>query len=168
LQIDAAHKPKKIMKNLLILASLSLIVIQACKKTETVPAYQPPDSSFGLIYSKIMVTNCALSGCHASEAHAGHGHALTLLGDAAYTGLFNTNPQNSQALAAGLKIVAAGDTAKSFLYQKLIYNRSVHKYGAPMPLGGLKLTQNQITFVKLWIAAGAPKDGHVVDKTLLN
>jgi hypothetical protein len=156
-------------KTKIVLYLIAIAFLQSCNKAkEAAPAYKAPDSSYGLIYDKIFTTSCALSGCHADETHSDHGHSLTLKGEMAYSKLFNIAPQNSQALAAGLKIVAAGDTAKSFLYQKIIYSRSAHKYGAPMPTGGLKLTNKQIEFVKLWITAGAPKDGHVVDKNLIN
>jgi hypothetical protein len=151
-----------------IALSILIMAMSACKKTEpAAPAYKAPDSSYGLIYDKVFTTSCALSGCHANESHASHAHTVTLEGANVYEELINIAPKNSQALTAGLKLIAPNDTTKSFLYQKLIYNRSVHKYGAPMPLGGLKLTTNQIEFIKLWIAEGAPKEGHVVNKNLI-
>jgi hypothetical protein len=36
-----------------------------------------------------------------------------------------------------------------------------------MPTGGLTLTPAQIEFVRQWIAAGAPLEGHVADKALI-
>jgi hypothetical protein len=141
----------------------------SCTKTNIIAedSYKAPDSSYGLIHDKIFVSSCALSGCHADESHASHGHNITLKGASLYDKLINQAPTNTQALAKGLVMVAPGDTSRSWVYQKTIYSRSVHKYGAPMPLGGLKLTANQIQFLKLWIAAGAPKEGHVVDKSLI-
>ncbi|MFM2267116.1 MAG: hypothetical protein RL757_557 [Bacteroidota bacterium] len=149
-------------------ATFVVALVAACKKTEVAaPAYTPPDSSYGLIYDKIFKPSCALSGCHADESHATHSHAVTLAGSGAYDGLINGTPKNSQAVTAGLKMVIPNDTTKSFLYQKLIWTRSPYQYGSPMPTGGLTLTTGQIEFVKRWIAAGAPKEGHVVDKTLI-
>ncbi len=147
------------------------LCMAACKKNNTVePTYQPPDSSYGLIYQKIFAPSCALSGCHAAEDHTaqGHTHGLTLAGSSTYDGMINVAPKNAQAALAGLKMIVPNDTAKSWVYQKMIYSRSAHKYGAPMPSGGLTLTDKQILFVRLWIAEGAPKEGHVVDKTLIN
>jgi hypothetical protein len=157
------------MKKYLFFAVLTTAVLAACKKTLAVePAYQAPDSSYGLIYNKIFAPTCALSGCHAQEDHTAHAHAVTLAGNSAYDALINGATKNSQAAAAGLKLIIPRDTVKSFLYQKIIYSRAAHKYGSPMPTGGLKLTANQIEFVKQWIMAGAPKEGHVVDKALMN
>jgi hypothetical protein len=157
------------MKKYLLLATMAVALFAACKKTAVVePVYQAPDSSYGLIYNKIFTPTCALSGCHAKEDHSTHAHAVTLAGSTAYDDIINGATKNSQAAAAGLKLIIPRDTAKSFLYQKLIYSRSAHKYGSPMPTGGLKVSANQIEFMKQWIAAGAPKEGHVVDKALMN
>ena len=157
------------MKKFLIAVLFITALVSACKKTAAVePAYQAPDSSYGLIYNKIFTPTCALSGCHANESHATHAHAVTLAGSATYEGLINVAPKNGQAIAAGLKLIVPNDSTKSFLYQKLIYSRSAHKYGSPMPTGGLVLTDKQILFVRKWIEAGAPKEGHVADKTLMN
>jgi hypothetical protein len=157
------------MKKYLLLATMAVALFAACKKTAAIePAYQAPDSSYGLIYNKIFTPTCALSGCHAQEDHSSHAHAVTLAGNSAYDALINGATKNSQAATAGLKLIIPRDTVKSFLYQKIIYSRATHKYGSPMPTGGLKLTANQIEFVKLWIMAGAPKEGHVLDKALMN
>ena len=158
------------MKNALLFIAFAAMSLTSCKKTTTTPVYQAPDSSYGLIYTKIFTPSCALSGCHAAEDHAaqGHAHGVTLAGSATYEGLINVAPRNAQAAAAGLKLIAPSDSTKSWLFQKMIYSRSVHKYGAPMPSGGLTLTEKQILFVRKWIEAGAPKEGHVADKTLIN
>ncbi len=140
----------------------------SCTKDPVVPAYVAPDSSYGLIYNKIFTPSCALAGCHANESHDEHAHAVTLEGSSTYTNIINGKTKNIQAAAANLLIIMPGDTSRSFLYQKLIYNRSVHKYGAPMPSGGLTISDKKIEFVKQWIQAGAPLDGHVADKSLLN
>jgi len=158
------------MKNILFLLALAAALIAACKKTHDEPAYQAPDSSYGLIYQKIFQPSCALSGCHAAESHVdlGHSHGLTLSGSTVYEDMINGEVKNAKAAAAGLKQIVPQDTSKSWVYQKITYARSAHKYGAPMPGGGLSLTGNQILFIREWVAAGAPKEGHVVDKSLLN
>ena len=159
------------MKNALFFIAFAAVFVTSCKKTTAeTPAYVPPDSSYGLIYSKIFKPSCALSGCHSTADHAtsGHLHGVELEGSTVYEGLINTTPVNAKAIAAGLKVIVPSDSTKSWLYQKLIYSRSANKWGAPMPSGGLTLTDKQILFVRKWIEAGAPKDGHVADKTLLN
>lgn len=141
----------------------------SCKKEE-IPVYTPPDGSFGLLYTKIFTPSCALVGCHANEDHEkeNHAHSITLEGSGTYNYLINKAPKNSQAIQAGLSIVVPNDTIKSFLFHKINYKNSPYKYGAPMPGGGLELTKNQITFIKQWIMGGAPLNGHVADKSLLN
>lgn len=148
---------------------LVVLTIFSCKKDEE-PAYTPPDGSFGLLYDKIFTPSCALSGCHADEDHQkeGHAHGISLEGSETYNYLINKSPKNASAIQAGLSIVVPNDTTKSFLYHKVNYKNSPFKYGAPMPGGGLELTKNQITFIKQWIMGGAPLNGHVADKSLLN
>jgi hypothetical protein len=140
----------------------------SCHK-EDKDVYVPPDSSFGLMYQKIFIPSCALSGCHDDVNHGneGHEHGVTLEGAETYAGLINVSPKNGQAQLAGLKQIVPGDISKSWLFQKITYDNSPHKYGAPMPGGGLTLTANQIEFVKQWIEAGAPLDGQVADAQLL-
>jgi hypothetical protein len=144
-------------------------LIYSCSKEEK-ENYTPPDSSFGLIYTKIFTPSCALADCHANEDHKdlGHAHGVTLEGSGTYGYLINKLPKNSQAVQAGLSIVVPNDTLKSFLLHKIDYSNSPYKYGAPMPGGGLVLSKNQIAFVKQWIMAGAPLEGHVADKSLIN
>ncbi len=161
----------KFIGGFMISATILLSVFQACKKkSTTATTYTPPAGSYAQLYKKVFATSCALSNCHDNINHStnGHAHGVTLEGADAYNDLINNTPQNAQAVAAGLRIVAPNDTAKSFLYNKVNYNNSVHKYGAPMPGGGLDLTSNQIKFISAWIMAGAPEAGYVADSTLLN
>jgi hypothetical protein len=150
---------------LTLMAGIIVLAVQ-CKKKAT-PAYQPPAGSYGLVYNKIFAPSCALSGCHKNEDHGAHAHAIGLEGSNAYAELVGVTPKNTQAAAAGLKLIAKGDTSNSFLFHKIQYNTSPHQYGAPMPGGGLTLSDNKIKFIKQWIMAGAPETGHVADSTLL-
>jgi hypothetical protein len=145
-----------------------MIFLASCG--EKADPYLVPDSSYGLIYTKIFSTSCALSGCH-SEAQKRKDPAGTepyLEGEVAYTSLINATPDNGQAAAAGLKLVVPTDPDNSFLYQKIIFDSSSHKFGAAMPGGGLTLTADQILFVRQWIVSGAPHDGHVADRSLID
>jgi hypothetical protein len=152
---------RKIATFLLFALSLAL----ACDKEAASPeAYTPPEGSYGLIFEKIFKPSCALSGCHAKEGDYGH-HGLA---DAnTYQHLIKDPSHNAQARAAGLKLVKPGDPANSFLYAKIKWEGSAFQFGQKMPSGGLKLTANQIEFVRQWIAAGAPEAGHVADQALL-
>jgi hypothetical protein len=151
-----------------ILFLLSAIIIVSCKKDT--PAPTPTlTNSFDLLQQKILTPSCAVVGCHNSTADRTYSqHKLVLTGADVHTQLFNGSVANAQAIAAGLKQIAPSDTARSFFFQKLIFNQSRHKYGSAMPLGADLLTAKQIEFVRQWILAGAPKTGDVADKTLLN
>lgn len=143
----------------LFLAISSVFV--ACDSEEPTPSFTPPDSSFGLVYSKIFQPTCAVSGCHDGTTFP------ILTGETAYDAIFNVNAKNGQANAAGLQLIRSNDADSSFLYQKLIYDTSNFKFGAKMPLGGLVVSDDAIQFVKEWIEAGAPETGHVANRTLI-
>ena len=152
-------------KKTTVVVFTTLLFAIACKKEEAAkPSYTPPAGSYNLIYEKIFKTSCALASCHAKEGDFGH-HGL---GDEnTYKHLLNEDSHNPQAKAAGLRSVKPGDPAKSFLYAKISWEGSAYQFGQKMPTGGLKLTANQIEFVRQWIAAGAPESGHVADQALL-
>jgi hypothetical protein len=139
----------------------------ACQKEES--ATEPAStevSSFGLIQDKILTTRCATPGCHASEKDG-----LVLTKAVAYDRLINVQPINANAIKDGLKMVKPFDANKSLLYHKIHGNEDGHHlsdYGKQMPLFAKPLTDNEIEFVRRWIAAGAPKTGDIVDKKLLN
>ena len=146
----------------LLFPTLLLLLLGGCKKEEL--PYSPPDGSYGLIYTKIFATSCALSACH----DGGDGAASPNLdGKTAFAAISNTTPANSQAASAGLKLVDSADPDNSFLYQKLIFDSTAFAFGSEMPAGGLTLSADQIAFVRAWIAAGAPESGHVADRSLI-
>jgi hypothetical protein len=147
------------LKTLLFLG-FTIFAFNACD-TET-PDYTPPDSSFGLIYTNIFQTSCGLSGCHDGSASY-----PTLNGENTFQNIVNGDVQNLQADNAGLKLIIPNDSDNSFLYQKINFNNSSHQYGSPMPPGGLVVTSDAIEFVRLWIEAGAPLEGHVADRSLI-
>ncbi len=149
---------------------LALFFVAACsKKTEVEPITQTStNSSFELIQNKILTTSCATTGCHASTNDASFKqHKLVLKGTDVYKNLVNAPVTNTKAMAAGLSQIVPKDLDKSFFYQKLIFEKSIHKYGNAMPLGADALSEKQITFIKDWIIAGAPEKGNVIDEKLL-
>lgn len=139
------------------------LTLFSCESDPPTPAYTPPDSSFGLVYTKIFTTSCSVSGCH-----DGKEQSPSLTGADTYRELISQDPANQEALQANLELIKPSVSDSSFLYQKLIFATSNFKFGSPMPQGGLSLTSNEIEFVREWIDAGAPETGHVADSTLLN
>jgi hypothetical protein len=155
------------LNRFVIVFFLGIAFIVSCKKTQT--PTPTPTGSFELLQQKILTPSCSAVGCHNSTADRTYTqHKLVLTGADVHHLLINGTVANAQALAAGLKQIVPSDTAKSFFFQKLIFNQSRHKYGSAMPLGADVLTTKQIEFVRQWILAGAPKAGDVADKTLLN
>ncbi len=139
--------------------------ISSCKKDNSIEQSNEI-SSFELLQSKIITPNCATPGCHASEKDG-----LVLTKEIAYDRMINANPKNANAIKDGLKIVKPYNANLSLFFHKLEDNSDGHHasdYGKRMPIGGKYLTVGQIEFVRRWIAAGAPKTGDIVDKTLLN
>ncbi|MGB0862772.1 MAG: hypothetical protein ACPG19_03950 [Saprospiraceae bacterium] len=153
-------------KSILYLKHFTLLfvfssIFTACDSEEPTPTYTPPDSSFGLVYTKIFQQSCALSNCHDGTT------SPNLTGETTYNAIVNADVKNVQAIAAGLQLIRPNDVDSSFLYQKLIYDTSNFKFGSKMPVGGLVVSDDAILFVKEWIEAGAPLTGHVADRTLI-
>lgn len=134
----------------------------SCESDTPGSDYTPPDGSFGLVYSKIFSTSCALSGCHNGEARE---PALT--GEDTYANIFGKTPANQNAANAMLEYIMPTSPDSSFLYQKIAFDSAQFQFGSAMPLGGISLTADQITFVRQWIVAGAPESGHVADRSLV-
>lgn len=139
-----------------------LLFLFSCESDTPKPGFEPPDSSFGLIYTNIFSTSCALSGCH-----DGSSRSPSLTGEGTYDALIGQKPENQMALQAGLQLIKPSDPDSSFLYQKLVFDVTEFKFGSPMPQGGISLSSEKIEFVKLWIEAGAPETGHVADRSLI-
>ncbi len=142
----------------------------------TKPAEDTPDptekASFDLLQEKILTTNCAMTGCHASESDGSFGqHKLVLASGKSYENLVNVAPANASAKTDGLLRVKPFNSLSSLFYHKLNTDAAHHggkQYGNPMPLGRPPLSAGQIEFVRRWIEAGAPKTGSVADAALLD
>jgi hypothetical protein len=157
----------------IITGFIGLLLLQSACSKKTIEDTTPTTvSSFSLIQDKIFATNCAISGCHASNADATFSqHGLILEKSVAYANLFGIVPQNQLSKDDGHLRVKAYKSLESLLYHKLIWDGVHHgykQYGLPMPLGRAALSVGQIEFVRQWIEAGAPKTGEVANKTLLD
>jgi hypothetical protein len=104
------------------------------------------------IESQIFMPSCALPSCHSSQTQAG---ALILEPASVYNELVNVSPLSTGARQAGLLRVKPGDPDNSFLIRKLEGTLDPGE-GAPMPLTGPKLSDDQIGMIRAWIADGAP------------
>ena len=134
---------------------------------------EKPLSSFDLIQTRILNTNCAISDCHQSRSDATFAQHNLLLGTSdAYNQLVNVMPKNANAANDGLLRVKPFESDKSLLYHKLHLADNGHHtqdYGNPMPLGLPLLSLGQVEFIRRWIEAGAPREGRAVeDETLLD
>ncbi len=151
-----------------ISALVGLFMYQSCQE-ET----NKVTSSFDLIQTRILDTNCAISGCHQSNTDPSFAqHKLILTAAQAYTNLIDKIPSNANAAKDGMMLIRPFKAAESLIYHKLYNSGSIHHlndYGNPMPLGLPLLSQGQVEFVRRWIEAGAPREGKAVeDETLLD
>ena len=147
------------IKSLILIYSL---VFFSCSK-DVNDLYTAPDSSFGLIYNKILTPSCGVVGCH--DGNSVHPR---LFGENTYYSIVTPHVHNHDAEHAGLQLVYPFNPDSSFFYQKIIFDSTLFKFGAPMPQGTSQLTSKQINFIYQWILAGAPEFGHVADASLLN
>ena len=126
-------------------------------------------SSFGQLQRQVFDRHCVT--CHRPGGSAIQQSGLNLTASASYQNLIAREPVNTNAKADGFVRVMPGNPNISLLYHKLAWSPEHHagrNYGSPMPLGGEPLTIGQLEFVRKWILQGAPRDGFVVDSTLLS
>lgn len=162
--------PSSYYRNFLMALSFISLAASACKKptnpTETV---DPNVASFDNMQQHIFKHSCNSSGCHNTAAASNVQHGLVLEGVDVYERLVGVAPKNADAKNANLKLVYAGKSDSSFLFHKVNWAANTqYKFGNEMPLGADALDANEITFIKQWIDAGAPKTGVVADYTLLH
>ncbi|MDB4976692.1 MAG: hypothetical protein JWN48_5033 [Myxococcaceae bacterium] len=114
------------------------------------------DSSFAAIQALVFERHgCTAAACHGQGKVGG----LDLRADAAWASLVDVASSNSAN-----KRVQPGAASESFLYQKLKAASepgSVQVAGSPMPIGASPLSAHELEAVRLWIAAGGPKEGTV-------
>ena len=139
-----------------------ILAVASCDNEPSSPEFTPPDSSYGLIYSKIFEPSCGIAGCH-----DGSTTYPTLSGETTFQSIVDAAVQNSSASSAGLQLIMPSTPDSSFVYQKMIFNSSAFQFGSPMPQGGLTVSDDAKEFMRQWIAAGAPESGHVADRTLI-
>ena len=116
------------------------------------------DSTFEAIQAVVFEqAGCANSLCH-GDAKAG---GLDLTTENAWDNLVGV-----QAESSSLDLVNPRRPASSYLYHKLSAKTFPGSYdiaGAPMPSAGGAITPGQLEAIRLWIEAGAPKEGSAGD-----
>jgi len=149
--------------------------IAGCSSEPIDPMIAESDSSYGVIQSQIWDKNC--TSCHQEGTSAAKQSNLILTADASYEQLVDVLPHNAAALEDGLVRVGTEGLKSiydSYLWEKVNWPDYAHyyddhpDYGALMPQGGQALTNGELRFISEWIIAGAPNEGDVVDRSLLD
>jgi hypothetical protein len=105
--------------------------------------------SFSGRVQPIFSANCALAGCHAGTSPA---QGMNLSAGLAYDNIVNV-PANERP---GMMRVRPLQPDSSYLVHKIQGTQaSVGGSGGRMPLGGAPLSDQQISLIRAWIAAGA-------------
>ena len=116
------------------------------------------DSTFEAIQATVFEqAGCANSLCHG----AAEGGGLDLSAANAWSNLVDVT-----AAGSSLKLVNPRKPATSYLYHKLSAKTFPGSYdiaGSPMPSAGSAISPGQLEAIRLWIEAGAPKEGSVGD-----
>ncbi len=146
------------MKKLLLVAILSWACINNVQAIDTFEEV-----------AMIFQTKCA--GCHEGSNPQGKLNLVQPLDDL-YTELYETEPTNPRAKEMGYKMIDAGYPTRSFLYRKIdggLYHdiNLENAEGNLMPTNGNNLTDVEKELVRQWIMFGAPKEGEVVKKSVL-
>lgn len=119
------------------------------------------DSTWKAVQRSIFETKgCTTAACHGAEADA---DALQLSGEDVYENLINQTAKAS--VSPPMHLVMPGEQALSLLYLKVAAATNGTALpaggGAPMPVGKTPLSESQLEALRLWIRAGAPKEGVV-------
>ena len=130
--------------------------------------------TWDIIQESIWNPKCTM--CHLSGSSFAEQSGLILTEDFAYEELINVTPKNPHAAEDGLELVGTNGIASlysSYLWEKINAPNYEHfyedhpEYGSIMPMGIDFLTNGELEFIRQWIIAGAPENGHVADESLL-
>lgn len=154
---------------------IPLVLLFSCdnenQKNEPTLSYE---NTYDAIQGEIWDKSCI--NCHSSGNPFASESDLILTSDVSYNQLINREPKNEAAANDGLVLVGTDGLEslyKSFLWEKINAPNEEHfyndhpEYGSIMPLGGDFLTMGQLEMIEEWIKAGAPREGEVVDISVL-
>ena len=118
----------------------------------------PPSSTFDLIQTRIFDHGCTQSYCHGENQVAG----LDLRASHSYDSLLPENPTGPRT-GEYFNFVEPGRPGDSSLWLTLAKKtlQLADVPGAAMPIGGAPLTHDELDGIRLWIMAGAPRNGIV-------
>ena len=123
----------------------------------------PEGCDYASTYDAIQETIFEAKGCTASACHgADQTGDLDLRADASYDALV----RQPSDVEPSIERVFPGDQDRSLLYKKLdagTNGTELGDLGQPMPINADALTDDQLEAMRLWIRAGAPRDGIVND-----
>ncbi len=163
-------------------ASLAALVLAACGDGSTPSGASPDDGgrppvpsecevSYDGTFDAIQDLVFERHGCTADACHGGaRSGGLDLRPGAAYAGLVE-----APAVGRDVPRVNPGDNDRSYLWLKVAAKTapgSVEIGGSPMPIGGTRLSEDELELLRLWIKNGAPETGtvqeaeHLVDACL--
>jgi hypothetical protein len=136
--------------------------------TDGAPSSAAANGTFARIQRDILDPSCV--SCHRTGDANARQSRLVLTSDSAYQQLVGIASVQQIARADGVARVKPFRADSSLLYHKLAWIPGHHSrdYGQLMPMGTTKgVTAGQLEYVRRWIEAGAPRNGHVVDTAVL-
>lgn len=113
------------------------------------------ESTFAALQATVFDAKCSADACHGSATSGG----LDLRADASYENLFEV-----AATSSSYHRIYPGDLLRSELWRRIAVgtNDSIQT-GTGMPVGQPPLADNELELFRLWLLAGAPRDGTVLD-----
>lgn len=148
---------------------LALLTLLGCSGETTANKDDLPDGTFATIQHDIFNVSCV--SCHSAGSSDARNSGLVLTADVSYDQLVGAQSTQTVAHADGLLRVKSGKPDSSLLFHKLDWIPGHHSrdYGVLMPMGRTTgITTGQLEYIRRWIAAGAPKAGHVVEASVLS
>ncbi len=148
-----------------------LAIASACggdAATDGSPSSTAANGTFARIQRDILDPSCV--SCHRTGDANARQSRLVLTSDSAYQQLVGIASVQQIARSDGVARVKPFRADSSLLYHKLAWVPGHHSrdYGQLMPMGTTKgVTAGQLEYVRRWIEAGAPRNGHVVDTAVL-
>ena len=114
-------------------------------------------STYEALQDKIFeAQGCTVQACHDADTPAGR---LDLTAGVSYEQLLEVPSANFDLVR-----VAPGDDAQSYLFRKLVAASDSDAFeieASPMPLGARPIPAPLLEALRLWILAGAPREGTV-------
>jgi hypothetical protein len=132
-----------------VAVGVAVLLTAGCGTGKTIggtPSVTSAPVDFAKQIQPIFDRNCALSGCHAADTASG---GMILDAGMSYANIVNVTSSE----VAPDKRVAPGDSAHSYLYEKISHAQP--RSGGQMPLGSNPLPGDQMALIKAWIDQGA-------------